>query len=336
MGANQGVQMLDLADSTPKIFGRIVVTAFIGYVSWRAVEAILFDQQKSDSGEESTLHNIMFRWFSSGPPKLLQDPEVQYEVKLIEREEISHDTRRFRFGLPSKDHVLGLPIGQHVSLIATINDAEVSRSYTPVSSDDDKGYVEFVIKVYFKNVHPKFPDGGKMSQHLESLKLGDPIKIRGPKGRLQYLGKGTLSIKADLKAAPQKVQVKRLSMIAGGTGIAPMLQVIRDVLKKSSVDKTKIALLFANQSEKDILMREELEGLAAKHPDQLKIWYTIDRAEEGWNYSTGFVNKDMIKEHLFEPDGSTHILMCGPPPMIKFVNTQLDELEWPAEARFKY
>lgn len=48
----------------------------------------------------------------------------------------------------------------------------VVRPYTPISSDDDYGYVEFMIKAYFRNVHPKFPEGGKMSQHLESLSLG--------------------------------------------------------------------------------------------------------------------------------------------------------------------
>lgn len=272
--------------------------------------------------------------FSSA--KLLQDPEKLYEVPLIEREEVSHDTRRFRFGLPSKDHVLGLPVGKHVHLFATINGDEVKRAYTPVSSDDNKGYVEFVIKVYFKDVHPKFPDGGKMSQHLESLKIGDTIKIRGPSGRLEYHGSGNIQIKETKDSPVKKIQVNRISMIAGGTGIAPMLQLIRDVLKKSDRDKTKLALLFANQSEKDILLRKELEEEAAKHPEQFKIWYTLDRSDEGWKYSTGFVNKDMIKEHLYEPDGQTHVLMCGPPPMIKFVQSQLDELEWPAESRFKY
>jgi len=38
--------------------------------------------------------------------------------------------------------------------------------------DDDEGVVSFVIKVYFRNVHPKFPDGGKMSQHMESMNIG--------------------------------------------------------------------------------------------------------------------------------------------------------------------
>ena len=58
------------------------------------------------------------------------------------------------------------------------------RAYTPL--DSGVGYVDFVIKVYFKNVHPKFPDGGKVSQYMDSLKFGETIKAQGPKGRLTY------------------------------------------------------------------------------------------------------------------------------------------------------
>ena len=50
--------------------------------------------------------------------------------------------------------------------------------------------------MYFANTHPKFPDGGKMSQHLESLKLGDTILMRGPKGSCTYLGRGYFAIKS--------------------------------------------------------------------------------------------------------------------------------------------
>lgn len=319
--------------SSPKVLGTVILSAFISYAGWWALENLLFRDPNSN---QPKLTNMFSRWFATDPPKLLQNPEINYEVPLIEREEVSHDTRRFRFGLPSKDHVLGLPIGKHVHLTATIDGNEVKRAYTPVSSDDDKGFVEFVIKVYFKKVHPKFPDGGKMSQHLESLKIGDTIKIKGPSGRLEYHGKGNLVIKETKESPTKKKHVKRLSLIAGGTGIAPMLQVIRDVLKKSHVDKTQLALLFANQSEKDILLRQELEAEAAKHPDQLKIWYTIDRADESWKYSTGFIDKQMIKDHLYEANDETHILLCGPPPMIKHVHSQLDELGWPMEHRFKY
>ena len=83
-----------------------------------------------------------------------------HDFKLIEIEKISHDVRRFRFALPSANHIVGLPIGQHISFKYIDQEGkEVIRSYTPVSSNDDKGIVDFVIKVYFRDSNPRFPDG---------------------------------------------------------------------------------------------------------------------------------------------------------------------------------
>ena len=102
--------------------------------------------------------------------------------------------RRFRFALQSKTHVLGLPIGQHISLkFRNKEGKDVIRSYTPVSSDDDIGYVDFVIKVYFPQ-EPKFPTGGQMSQHLESLRIGDTMEMNRSKGHLDYKGQGNFTI----------------------------------------------------------------------------------------------------------------------------------------------
>lgn len=179
--------------------------------------------------------------------RTLIDANDKYQLPLIEKEVLSHDTRRFRFGLPSHQHILGLPVGQHIHLIATIDNELVIRPYTPISSDDDVGYVDLVVKVYFKDTHPKFPAGGKMSQYLDDMKIGDKISFRGPSGRLQYLGNGNFSIKKLRKDPPKTVNAKRVNMIAGGTGITPMLQLIRDVLKHNEKDKTELALLFANQ-----------------------------------------------------------------------------------------
>lgn len=270
------------------------------------------------------------------PPKLLQDPNVKYTVQLIEKEVLSHDTRRFRFSLPSSEHILGLPIGQHIYLSATVDNNLVIRPYTPVSSDDDRGYVDLVVKVYFKDVHPKFPQGGKMSQHLESLPLGSDIHIRGPSGLLVYNGKGEFLIKPDKKSPAVPHDVKKLGMIAGGTGITPMLQLIREVFKDPQ-DSTELHLIFANQSEDDILLRNELESIESEHPDQFKLWFTVDRPVDGWKYSSGFINGDMIREHLPAPDESTLILMCGPPPMINFAcQPNLDKLGYSQRLRFAY
>lgn len=53
----------------------------------------------------------------------------------------------YRFALPRKDACLGLPIGQHVSVMAEINGKQISRSYTPTTSDDDLGHFDLLIKV---------------------------------------------------------------------------------------------------------------------------------------------------------------------------------------------
>ncbi len=84
----------------------------------------------------------------------------------------------FRFGLPTKNTLLGLPIGQHITFKAKDDDAkDFFRPYTPTTDDDTPGHVDFVIKVY--------PEG-KMSQHLDKMEVGQTILFKGPKGRYQY------------------------------------------------------------------------------------------------------------------------------------------------------
>lgn len=291
------------------------------------------DEEEDDESEEKEEPRVKQ---PSGPSKTLQDANEKYLLPLIEKEEISHDTRKYRFGLPSKEHILGLPVGQHIHLSATINGELVIRSYTPVSSDDDKGFVDLVVKVYRKNVHPKFPDGGKMTQHLDDLKLGDKIAFRGPSGKLQYLGNGKFSIKKLRKDPPQVVNVKKVNMIAGGSGITPMLQLINEVLKRPG-DNTQLALLYANQSEQDILLRDDLDVLAAKYQEQFKVWYTVDRASEQWKFSVGFVNDQMIKDNLFPSSPETITVLCGPPPMVNFACLpSLEKLNYDKELNFAY
>ena len=56
-----------------------------------------------------------------------------------------------------------------------------------------------------------------------------------------------------------------------------MFQLIENICKNPD-DNTKMHLIFANQSESDILLREELEEFQKNYPDKLKIWYTISKS----------------------------------------------------------
>jgi nitrate reductase (NAD(P)H) len=241
------------------------------------------------------------------------DPRKAQKLPLVEKIEVSHDTRIFRFGLPHPEMRLGLPTGCHMFLRAKINDEVVMRAYSPMTDDETLGHVDLMVKVYFKGVHPKFPDGGKMSQHLESMKIGDTIDVKGPLGEFIYTGPGAYTWMHEPR------QCKFINMIAGGTGLTPCHQVAQAVLRNSE-DHVQVRLLYANQSPSDILMRDTLDRLAEKHPDRFRVWYTVDNVkdEKDWKYSTGFIDEPMIKDHLFPANDDTITVMCGPPPMVKF------------------
>lgn len=251
------------------------------------------------------------------------DPTADFmPFPLIEKTQLSHDTVRFTFALQTPTTKLGLPIGQHISLrFQDGSGKRHQRSYTPVSGDETLGKVSFVIKVYKAGVHPKFPEGGKMSQHLDSLSIGDTIEMKGPKGHMTYLGLGKFTVKVMRKPLESR-SAKHFGMIAGGTGITPMLQVLHAIFRDSKDSTTTASLLFANQTEDDILVREELEALVKEFPSRFKLHYTIDRPPAtGWKYSTGHINKDMVQDHVLSKGASndeTQVLMCGPPPMLKF------------------
>ncbi|KAL7118044.1 hypothetical protein ACP275_03G111000 [Erythranthe tilingii] len=248
-------------------------------------------------------------------------PRAKIPCKLIARTELSHDVRLFRFALPNEEHVLGLPVGKHIFVCATVDDKLCMRAYTPSSDVEVVGYFELVIKVYFGGVHPKFPNGGIMSQHLDSLELGSFIDVKGPLGHIEYTGKGNFMVHGKQKFA------KKLAMIAGGTGITPIYQVMQAILKDPE-DETEMYVVYANRTEDDILLKDELDAWAEKFPARVRVWYVVQESvKEGWKYSLGFVTEAVLREHIPAPTGYTLALACGPPPMMQFaVNPNLEKM----------
>lgn len=60
------------------------------------------------------LYSLIMKLFQRSTPAItLENPDIKYPLRLIDKEVISHDTRRFRFALPSPEHILGLPVGEY-------------------------------------------------------------------------------------------------------------------------------------------------------------------------------------------------------------------------------
>jgi len=234
--------------------------------------------------------------------KVLSKTEFR-EFALQEKTVLSHNTAIYRFALPRPTDVLGLPIGQHISLAAVIDDPNkpVVRSYTPTSSDHDQGHFDLLIKSY---------PTGNISKYVANLKVGDTMQVRGPKGAMVY--------------TPN--MVRHFGMIAGGTGITPMLQVIKAIIRgRASGDQTEVDLLFANVNPDDILLKDELDSLAANDAG-FRVHYVLNNPPEGWTGATGFVTQDLIKEKLPAPAKDVKILICGPPPMVKAMKGATESL----------
>ncbi|PLN81826.1 NADH-cytochrome b5 reductase [Aspergillus taichungensis] len=242
---------------------------------------------------------------SSSPRKVLNPTEFQ-EFVLKEKNEISHNVAIYRFALPQPTDILGLPIGQHISLAATIEGQpkEVVRSYTPISSDNEAGYFDLLVKAY-----PQ----GNISKYLTTLKLGQTLKVRGPKGAMVY--------------TPN--MCRHIGMIAGGTGITPMLQIIKAIIRNrprnGGNDVTKVDLIFANVNPEDILLHKELEDLI-KEDDGFRVHYVLNNPPPAWTGGVGFVTPEMIKERLPAPASDVKILLCGPPPMVSAMKKATESL----------
>ncbi|XP_059434161.1 NADH--cytochrome b5 reductase 1-like [Corylus avellana] len=239
------------------------------------------------------------------------NPKKYIKFKLIKKTQLSHNTAKFRFALPTPSSILGLPVGQHVLCRGKDSEGgEVTRPYTPITLDSDVGYFELVVKMY-----PK----GKMSHHFRQMREGDYLPVNGPKGRFKY----------------KPGQARAFGMLAGGSGITPMFQLIQAILKNPK-DKTNVNLIYANVTEDDILLKEELDAFTSKFPDRFKVYYVLNQPPVPWNGGIGFVSKEMIQFHCPAPARDIQILRCGPPPMNKAMAAHLNALGYAPRMLFEF
>lgn len=180
-----------------------------------------------------------------GSPGL--SPKDFTPLKLKSVTPYNHNTQIYTFELPDPNAYLNLPVSSCIMLRYKGADGkDVIRPYTPIDTHR-KGEVVLLIKVYEK---------GNMSKHIEQMQVGDTLDFKGPMPKLKY--------EANMK--------KKIGMLAGGSGITPMLQVIEEIARNPD-DHTETHLVFANVSGQDILLKETLDSLAEEHPN-IKVRHT--------------------------------------------------------------
>lgn len=205
--------------------------------------------------------------------------------------------------------------GQFLTLIATVGGKEVRRSYSLSSSP----FTDADLVVTVKRV-----DKGLMSNWLpDNLKVGNTMKVMAPTGHF------TTEYKKENK--------RHLIMFAGGSGITPMMSLIKSALTQEP--ESICSLIYCNRDIDSIIFKEEFEKLQITHAGRLHVIHVLDNAPMNWQGYSGLLNREMLTK-LFEriPDwgiDKTTYLMCGPEGMMKNVEALLAERNIAKEKIFK-
>lgn len=205
--------------------------------------------------------------------------------------------------------------GQFLTLIVTVQGKEVRRAYSLCSSP----FVDSDLAVSVKRV-----DKGLMSNWLpDNLKVGSTVKVMEPMGNF------TTEFKKENK--------RHLVLFAGGSGITPMMSIIKSTLAQEP--ESICSLIYCNRDVDSIIFRNEFDVLQTKDEGRLHVIHVLDNAPMNWQGYSGLLNHDMLVK-LFEriPDWGiekTTYLMCGPEGMMKNVEMLLDSHRIPKDKIFK-
>ena len=198
----------------------------------------------------------------------------------------THDTRTFRFGLPA-DATLDMLPGDHLYVHATSNGKSVKRPYTPSSLPGTVGFFDLTVKRY---------ETGTISKYLDDQRIGYTVLMSGPRPGGHWVDG----------------MAKKVGFVAGGTGITPMISIIRWILTKRL--DAELFLVFANKTEADIIFRDEWEQDVRTHPN-FHFTHVLEQPPAGWAGETGRITADILRKHLPPPGPETVLFLCGPPPM---------------------
>lgn len=257
------------------------------------------------------------------------------KYKLIAKTPYNHDSIIFRFELESPTTKLGLPIGNHLMLKYDDDtlDTEIMRAYTPITNDSDVGYFDLLIKIY---------SDGEMTSKLNALDVNQYVQCKGPKGSVHYHQTSQLKISMGVDNF-NYLNCKKIGMLAGGSGITPMFQILRYIDQNKGSDQTQVSLVFSNKTKKDILLYKELQQISENN-ENVKIFYTVTKADddgkedenEEWNGGVGYIDREVVESHIAPPADDVVVMYCGPAGFEKTMKKLLNEIGYPKSNMLRF
>jgi ring-1,2-phenylacetyl-CoA epoxidase subunit PaaE len=194
--------------------------------------------------------------------------------------------------------------GQHVGLRATIGGQEVRRTYSICSATDER-HLRIGVRLH---------DRGSMSGYLaKQIRAGDTLEVLTPTGRF-FL-------------APDASVRRTYCAFAGGSGITPILGILRNVLRHEP--HSRFLLFYGNRTTASIMFAEELLALKDLYPQRLSLYFIMSREPQEVELFNGRLDAAKVAvlgRELFDAAGVDAYFLCGPDTMIDSVRDGLTQL----------
>jgi ring-1,2-phenylacetyl-CoA epoxidase subunit PaaE len=221
------------------------------------------------------------------------------------------EANSIRFEIPAElRERFAFKAGQHLTLRTTLNGEEVRRNYSLCTAPDENDWMVTVKRI----------GGGLFSNWVgDQLKAGDVLDVMTPHG----------SFTTDFDPSAKR----HLVGIAGGSGITPVVSLIKSTLKHEP--ESRFTLLYGNRDSSSVIFLETLAALKDKHLGRLEIYHFLDQEEQDIDLFNGMLDRARLEEALpaLVPDGATvdGWFICGPGPMMDAAEGALLDRNIPKE-----
>ena len=221
------------------------------------------------------------------------------------------EANSIRFEVPAElRERFAFKAGQHLTLRATIGGEEVRRNYSLCTVPDEQDWMVTVKRI----------GGGLFSNWVgDKLKAGDTVDVMPPHG----------SFTTEFDAAKSR----HLVGIAGGSGITPVLSLIKTTLKYEP--NSRMTLLYGNRDSSSIIFLEALAALKDKYLGRFEIYHFLDAEEQDIELFNGMLNRERLDEAIpaLVPDARDvdGWFICGPGPMMDAAEGALLDRNIPKE-----
>ncbi len=195
--------------------------------------------------------------------------------------------------------------GQYLTLKLHVNGQELRRSYSICTSPN----IDSELRVAIKKVKE-----GRVSTFInEKIKAGDTIEVMPPMGNFY----------SEMNPSNQKTYV----LFAGGSGITPMLSILKTALHAEP--KSKVILFYANQNAEAIIFKTKIESLENQFSDRLKVHHILDQGNIADSLFQGIMTLEKTTElvkRFVNPAEQNEYFICGPTGMMQNIEQTLNNL----------